>query len=306
MEIIQLSVVLKLVEQDPLPSWKEGNTKNLRYHREYGHNNNCCRHLWVEQQDEDPHKKEHKRKEALGGEMSPEDVPGNSTAVPFYKVYQPMELGYIPLEPVDTLLRTMMFRLLVVDMLSAYNLVSGRPALNTFQVIVSTYHMKLKFLIGDEVAEFKGEVLPNRMARKGVPTRVQPAEELLSIQLVLRLPDKVTKIGSQLSPALAGQLTVFLQQNINIFSCTANDLVSNNEVAYEAFIIAIRIALDAGANSLIAYSDSKLVKNQVESKYEVKKERMKEYLQEIDEFTHRLTNFQITISRQQKKPRLII
>ncbi|KAL0288990.1 UNVERIFIED_CONTAM: hypothetical protein Scaly_2715200 [Sesamum calycinum] len=76
----------------------------------------------------------------------------------FYKAYQQMELGDIPLEPVHTSLygfageviqslgqislplssateptrRTRMVSFLVVDMPSAYNLISGQPTLNTF------------------------------------------------------------------------------------------------------------------------------------------------------------------------------
>ncbi|KAL0440573.1 UNVERIFIED_CONTAM: hypothetical protein Slati_2540300 [Sesamum latifolium] len=47
----------------------------------------------------------------------------------------------------------------------------------------------------------------------------------MSIQLVPGEPDKTTKIGSQLSPTLAGQLTTFLEQNADIFAWTANDLI---------------------------------------------------------------------------------
>ncbi|KAK4385683.1 hypothetical protein Sango_2692300 [Sesamum angolense] len=164
---------------NPVISWPKGLEEGPQllkskyfymYHREYRHNNNHCRHLRqeierltqlhrVEQQDEDPHKRENIRKEALGGEMSPEDVPakGSSTNVLFYKVYQQMELGDIPLEPVDTLL-----------------------------LAIKT----------QALAEFIDEV-------------------------------------------------------------------SNNEVTYEAFITGIKMALDARANSVIAYSDSQLVKTQV-------------------------------------------
>ncbi|KAL0420642.1 UNVERIFIED_CONTAM: hypothetical protein Slati_3087100 [Sesamum latifolium] len=67
---------------------------------------------------------------------------------------------------------------------------------------------------------------------------------------------------------------------------------SNNEAEYESLIAGIRMALDAGTKSLITYSDSQLV-IQLEGKYEVKEERMKEYLQEIDELTSQLKNFQL-------------
>ncbi|KAL0294861.1 UNVERIFIED_CONTAM: hypothetical protein Sangu_2515400 [Sesamum angustifolium] len=46
-----------------------------------------------------------------------------------------------------------------------------------------------------------------------------------------------------------------------------NFKASNNEAKYESLIASIRIAF--------AYSDSRLVTNQVEGKYEVKEERMK-------------------------------
>ncbi|KAK4397664.1 hypothetical protein Sango_1241900 [Sesamum angolense] len=102
--------------------------------------------------------------------------------------------------------RTRMVRFLVVDMPSAYNLILGRLALNTFQAVVSTYHMKLKF-----------------------PVRDKPTEELLSVQLVHGEPDKMTKIGSQLSPALAKQLTAFLHQKVDVLAWSASDLVEPTE-----------------------------------------------------------------------------
>ncbi|KAL0349486.1 UNVERIFIED_CONTAM: hypothetical protein Sradi_4097800 [Sesamum radiatum] len=136
----------------------------------------------------------------------------SSTDVLFYKVYQQMELGDIPLELVDT---------------SLYDLVG--------EAIVSTYHMKLKFPIGDNVEEIKGDQYTTRkcyveaikssnnknevdLSRKEssrnstqqedqrgvVPARVQPAEELLSIYLVPGESNKITKIGSQLNSTLAG------------------------------------------------------------------------------------------------------
>ncbi|KAL0378438.1 UNVERIFIED_CONTAM: Retrovirus-related Pol polyprotein from transposon [Sesamum radiatum] len=54
---------------------------------------------------------------------------------------------------------------------------------------------------------------------------------------------------------------------------------SNNEAEYEALTVGIKMALDAGAKNIIAYTDSQLVTKQMEGEYEVKEGRMKDYLQ---------------------------
>lgn len=50
-----------------------------------------------------------------------------------------------------------MVNFLVVHASSAYNVILGRPSLNLFQAMVLTYHMKLKFPVGDEVGELAGD-----------------------------------------------------------------------------------------------------------------------------------------------------
>ncbi|KAK4383487.1 hypothetical protein Sango_2771000, partial [Sesamum angolense] len=50
---------------------------------------------------------------------------------------------------------TMVVLFLDVNMPSAYNLILRRHAQNTFQAVVSTYHMKLKFPVGTQVGKVK-------------------------------------------------------------------------------------------------------------------------------------------------------
>ncbi|KAL0402375.1 UNVERIFIED_CONTAM: hypothetical protein Slati_4267400 [Sesamum latifolium] len=54
---------------------------------------------------------------------------------------------------------------------------------------------------------------------------------------------------------------------------------SNNEAEYEGLVIGMRMAHEAGARHLIAYSDSQLIVKQVEDTYETKEENMIHYLQ---------------------------
>ncbi|KAL0457989.1 UNVERIFIED_CONTAM: Ribonuclease HI [Sesamum latifolium] len=68
---------------------------------------------------------------------------------------------------------------------------------------------------------------------------------------------------------------------------------SNNEAEYEALVAGMKMAHEAGARHLLAYSDSQLVVKQVEGIYEAKEENMVQYLQQIEELTTSFKSFQI-------------
>ncbi|KAL0434518.1 UNVERIFIED_CONTAM: Ribonuclease HI [Sesamum latifolium] len=68
---------------------------------------------------------------------------------------------------------------------------------------------------------------------------------------------------------------------------------SNNEAEYEALVIRMRMAHEAGARHLLAYSDSQLIVKQVEGAYEAKEESMIQYLQQIKELKTSFDHFQI-------------
>ncbi|KAL0411265.1 UNVERIFIED_CONTAM: hypothetical protein Slati_3716200 [Sesamum latifolium] len=53
---------------------------------------------------------------------------------------------------------------------------------------------------------------------------------------------------------------------------------SNNKAGYEALIAGIKMDLDAEAQNLITCTDSQLITKQMKGEYEVKEERMKDYL----------------------------
>ncbi|KAL0437826.1 UNVERIFIED_CONTAM: hypothetical protein Sradi_0490500 [Sesamum radiatum] len=155
--------------------------------------------------------------------------------------------------------KTCLLKFLVVDVPSAYNVILGRPTLNTFQVVVSTYHMKIKFPTLGGVGEVQGDPLQSRKCyvealRKGqkrnvddapdqVPpskkgkapegensketetsAKVQPAEELLNIEIIPGNPDKTTRISSHLGEEAKKEITLCLKHNSDIFTWTPQDL----------------------------------------------------------------------------------
>ncbi|CAA0831300.1 Unknown protein, partial [Striga hermonthica] len=55
-----------------------------------------------------------------------------------------------------------MVRFIVVGAESSYNVILGRTGLNAFQAVVSTYHMTIKYLVGENVGEVAGDQLTSR------------------------------------------------------------------------------------------------------------------------------------------------
>ncbi|KAL0361145.1 UNVERIFIED_CONTAM: hypothetical protein Sradi_3799000 [Sesamum radiatum] len=113
---------------------------------------------------------------------------GSLADILFGEAYDQMQLGDIPLETVEASLygfsgevvyprgmislpltlgtfplrKTYLLRFLVVDIPSAYNVILGRPRLNAFRAIISTYHMKIKFPMVGGVGEAQANVLQAR------------------------------------------------------------------------------------------------------------------------------------------------
>ncbi|KAI3465895.1 hypothetical protein Pfo_022558 [Paulownia fortunei] len=182
----------------------------------------------------------------------------SSVDVLFYEAYKKMNLD-ITLQPVDTALfgfgegvvdpmgqvvlpislgtepmrKTRMVKFLVVDSFSAYNIILGRPSLNTFQAVVSTFHMKLKFHVDKGIGEVEGDQCsarrcyveavrkaeqkkakreqsiegepPLKVMKRSEAERpsdeqehVMPNEELINIELIPGDGTRTTRIGTQM------------------------------------------------------------------------------------------------------------
>ncbi|KAL0456206.1 UNVERIFIED_CONTAM: hypothetical protein Slati_0959800 [Sesamum latifolium] len=113
---------------------------------------------------------------------------GSSTDILFGEAYDQMQLEDVSLEKVNTSLyefsgevvhprgmvslrltmgtgttrKTCILKFLLVDETSAYNMILGRPTLNIFQAVISTYYMKIKFSTPDGVGEVQGDHLQSR------------------------------------------------------------------------------------------------------------------------------------------------
>ncbi|KAL0446277.1 UNVERIFIED_CONTAM: hypothetical protein Slati_1755600 [Sesamum latifolium] len=196
-----------------------------------------------------------------------------------------MQLGDVPFEAVDTLLygfagevvhpkgmillpltlgtsplqKTCVLKFLVVDIASVYNVILGRPTLNAFRAIISTYHMKIKFPMVGGVGETQADVLqarkcyveaikrgkkrmleevsseenpskrgkdpvPRPECKEEAPVAVQPVEELLTIELIPGDLDNTTKIGSKIRKDIREQVINCLRKNKDIFAWTPQDL----------------------------------------------------------------------------------
>ena len=114
---------------------------------------------------------------------------GRAVNIIFASAFDKMGIGREKLEPVSTYLRgfsrekvlplgstqrvltlgdpscqaTTIVIFLIVDATSAYNMLLGRPSLNTIRAILSAYHMVIKFLTANGVGMVRGN---HRVARE--------------------------------------------------------------------------------------------------------------------------------------------
>ncbi|XP_075636691.1 uncharacterized protein LOC142608920 [Castanea sativa] len=89
---------------------------------------------------------------------------------------------------------------LVVDWSLAYNAILGRPTLNSWKDVTSTYHLMMKF--------------PTEEHR----TVAEPVERLEEVLLNDSKPKWTTKIGTLASPPVRQALISFLRENQDVFA----------------------------------------------------------------------------------------
>ncbi|KAK6160796.1 hypothetical protein DH2020_004177 [Rehmannia glutinosa] len=182
--------------------------------------------------------------------------------------------------------KTRMVSFLIVDSFSTYNVIIGRPASNAFQAVVSTFHMKLQFVMEDGVGEVlvdqqvarkcyveaikkgeqkkskrkevesKRETNPLKMTKRKEKEEpdmisVKPQEELMSVEQVVGDPTKVTRIGTQLgSELIVGELA----KQFTLFKLEQIPRDENVKVDHLSKIASS--AIDCGTRTIIVLSDN--------------------------------------------------
>ena len=129
---------------------------------------------------------------------------------------------------------------LVVDCSSSYSAIIGRPTLNSWKAITSTYHLSVKFPTEYRVGEVQGDQLAARecylaMLAMEEQTHMmnieerrivaEPTEALEDISLDEDDPGKSTKIGVELEGKIKKDLIYFLRENIDVFAWSHEDML---------------------------------------------------------------------------------
>ncbi|KAL2251241.1 UNVERIFIED_CONTAM: Retrovirus-related Pol polyprotein from transposon [Sesamum indicum] len=203
---------------------------------------------------------------------------GSSVDIIFSDVLRKMDLGDVRLKPVRTPLvgfggnevipegvlelpvslgeepkrKTCMVSFLVVDSPFAYNVVLGRPGLNKFRAVVSTFHLKMKFPTPQGIGEVKCDQLTARqcynlavkqgeskkekrkeetnreVAKRGKMERIEPSGEYKEVELISGNFQKMTRIGSQMTAEMETMMIDFLRSNNDIFAWSPSDFQGIN------------------------------------------------------------------------------
>ena len=120
---------------------------------------------------------------------------------------------------------------LVVNCSSTYNAILGRPTLNSWKAVTSTYHLMIKFPTDYGVGEIRGNQVATHecyVAMMEMDDHLQamnveehrmatePVEKLEEIILDDSNLDRTTKIGTLANPVVRQALTTFLRNNRDV------------------------------------------------------------------------------------------
>ena len=132
---------------------------------------------------------------------------------------------------------------LVVDCPSAYNAILGRPTLNSWKAVTSTYHLMTKFPTEYGVGEVQGDQVVLRecyiamlemddhlqtMCIEEQRMVAEPMESLKEVLLDNSRTKRMTRIGTLASPLVQQEFTTFLRENQDVFTWSHEDMPGIN------------------------------------------------------------------------------
>ena len=127
----------------------------------------------------------------------------------------------------------------VVDCSSSYNAIIGRPTLNRWKAVTSTYHLSVKFPTEYGVRQVQGDQLAARecylamlsvdkhMQTMGIEERrviAEPAEVPEDILLEEGNPEKFTRIGTSMKDEMKQDVVQFPRKSIDAFAWSHEDM----------------------------------------------------------------------------------
>ncbi|RDX85378.1 hypothetical protein CR513_33434, partial [Mucuna pruriens] len=117
----------------------------------------------------------------------------------------------------------------VVDVEASYNIIMGRPTLNKLGAVVSTYHLCMKYPIGQDIGRAnKSDVnildLDLDPRCDDERKRPLPTKDLKEVNIGLN-PTHKTKIGTALAQEEESHLISFLQENWDVFAWSLADML---------------------------------------------------------------------------------
>ena len=127
----------------------------------------------------------------------------------------------------------------MVNCSSSYNAIIGRPTLNSWNAVTSTYHLSIKFPTEYGIGQAQEDQLAARecyLAMMALDEQVQtmsieerrfvtePTEVLEDIPLEEGNPEKFTRIRTSIEEKTKQNLVQFLRENIDVFAWSHEDM----------------------------------------------------------------------------------
>ncbi|XP_060965617.1 uncharacterized protein LOC133034532 [Cannabis sativa] len=126
---------------------------------------------------------------------------------------------------------TIMALFVVLDIVSPYNALIGRPALYDLKAVTSIFHLLVQFPTKGGIGCLKGNQMVARecynlsiTTREKVAKSLKATTKLEEVPLDPKQPSRLVKIGKELSKDIRSALIQFLRENQDVFAWSHKDM----------------------------------------------------------------------------------